>query len=140
VSARDGSIRRTVAGVGGADQVAFDRHLDRFYVAARNMTANGISETGVSGAKLTPVLGIIDARTGALIDDVPTGSGSHSVATDAETGEVFVPVPPTATAAGGVQVYAPVCRDEDEVDRAEGVRRCRCERRHVPDEDEPEGL
>ncbi len=124
MDSRNGAIRRTVTQVGGEDEVAFDGRLDRFYVAARDMTANGISQTGLTGAKFTPVLGIIDARTGAWIDSIPTGSGAHSVATDAETGDVFVPVPPTATASGGVQVYAPICADRDD---SHGRGRCACE-------------
>jgi hypothetical protein len=109
-----GSILTTVTQVGGEDQVAFDPHLNRFYTASRDMTANGISQTGQTGATFTPVLGIIDAFSGAFIASIPTGKGSHSVAVDERTGDVFVPVPPTATAPGGVQVYAPVeCDDDD---------------------------
>lgn len=133
VNERDGAIRRTVDAVGGADEVAFDRRFERVYVAARDMTANGISQTGVSGATFTPVLGILDARSGDLIDSIPTGKGAHSVATDADTGDVFVPVPPTATSPGGVRVYARVCGNGDE--DADSPRRCGCER-HGSDEDE----
>jgi DNA-binding beta-propeller fold protein YncE len=107
VDARDGAILSTVTQVGGEDEVAFDPHLDRFYVAARDMTADGISQTGLSNATFTPVLGIIDARTNAFLASIPIGKGSHSVAVDRKTGDVFVPMPPTATAAGGVQVYSP---------------------------------
>jgi hypothetical protein len=108
-----GSTRTTVTQVGGEDEVAFDPHLNRFYTASRDMTANGISQTGQTGATFTPVLGIIDALTGAFIASIPTGKGSHSVAVDERTGYVYVPVPPTATAPGGVQVYAPVECDDD---------------------------
>jgi hypothetical protein len=113
MDARTGTILDAVSEVGGEDELAFDPHLGRFYVAARNMTASGESQSGVAGAAFTPVLGVIEAATGAWIANIPTGAGAHSVAVDPRTGRVFVPVPPTPSLAGGVQVYAPiapVCR------------------------------
>jgi hypothetical protein len=108
MSAKTGAILATLYQVGGSDQVAYDPHLDRFYIAARNMTANGISQTGQSGAALTPVLGIIDATSFDWIANIPTGVGSHSVAVNPTNGEVFIPVPPTSSSPGGVRVYDPI--------------------------------
>jgi hypothetical protein len=105
MSATTGAIVTTITQVGGEDEVAYDPKLNVYYTASRDMTANGISQTGVVGASFTPVLGIIDAGTNTWIKNLPTGAGAHSVAADSTTGNVFVPVPPTATAAGGVQLF-----------------------------------
>ena len=69
------------------------------------MTANGISQTGSATASFTPVLGVINAGTNTWIENLPTGAGAHSVAVDPTTGNVFVPVAPTATAPGGIDVF-----------------------------------
>jgi hypothetical protein len=100
-----GAIVKTITGVGGSDEVAYDAFTNRYYTASRNWTANGLSQTGLSTAAFTPVLGIIDASTNTWIANVPTVKGSHSVAADSSTGHVFVPVPSTATSNGGVNVY-----------------------------------
>ncbi|MBU3066648.1 hypothetical protein KO481_34670 [Nocardia sp. NEAU-G5] len=105
VSATNGSIVKTITSVGGSDEVAYDSKLNRYYTASRNWTANGTSQTGVKGAKFTPVLGIIDAGSNTWIANLPTVSDAHSVAVDSNTGNVFVPVAPTATAAGGVMRF-----------------------------------
>jgi hypothetical protein len=102
-----GAIVTTIAQVGGSDEVAYDPKLNHYYTASRNWTADGISQTGVTGATFTPVLGVIDAATNRWLGNLPTGAGSHSVAADSATGKVFVPVVPTATFSGGVQVYGP---------------------------------
>ena len=107
MNAVSGAIVATIGGVGGEDEVAYDPKLNHYYVAARDMTANGISQTGQTGATFTPVLGVIDAATNMWLGNLPTGANAHSVAVDSATGRVYVPVPPTATAAGGVQVFGP---------------------------------
>jgi hypothetical protein len=107
VNATTGAIVTTITQVGGEDEVAYDSKINRYYTASRDWTSNGISVTGLVGAKFTPVLGIIDAATNTWIANLPTGSGSHSVATDSATGHIIVPEPPTATAPGGVQVFGP---------------------------------
>ncbi len=106
MSATSGAIVKTITQVGGSDEVAYDPKLNHYLTASRNMTATGISQTGVTGAKFTPVLGVIDAATNTWVGNFATGSGAHSVAADSATGRVFVPVPPTATAAGGVLVFS----------------------------------
>jgi hypothetical protein len=100
-----GAIVKTITNVGGSDEVAYDAFTNRYYTASRNWTANGISQTGSSTAVFVPVLGVIDASSNTWIENVPTGRGSHSVATDPNTGHVFVPVPSTASTNGGVNVY-----------------------------------
>src|SRR5258706_515530 len=61
MDARDGSIDRSVEGVGGNDEVWFNPGDGRYYLAARN------NPTG-------PVLGIIDAKTQTLDQLIPTGN------------------------------------------------------------------
>ena len=100
-----GAIVKTITQVGGSDEVAYDPKLNHYYTASRDWTANGISQTGNAGAVFTPVLGVIDAATNTWIANMPTGANAHSVAADPVTGRVFVPVPPTATSAGGVQTF-----------------------------------
>jgi hypothetical protein len=39
------------------------------------------------------------------IENVPTGTNAHSVAADGKTNHVFVPVPPTTSTSGGINVY-----------------------------------
>jgi hypothetical protein len=107
MSATTGAIVKTITQVGGEDEVAYDPHLNRYYTASRDMTANGISVTGQAGAVFTPVLGVIDAATNTWIENLPTGANAHSVAADSATGNVFVPESPTATAAGGVALFGP---------------------------------
>ncbi len=106
MSATSGAVVATITQVGGEDEVAYDPKLNHYLTASRNMTANGISQSGVTGAKFTSVLGVIDAATNTWVGNFPTGSGAHSVAADSKTGRVFVPVPPTATAAGGLLVFS----------------------------------
>jgi hypothetical protein len=107
MSATTGAVLAEVTGVGGSDEAAYDPKLGRFYVAARDMTANGVSQTGNATTTFTPVLGIIDATSFAFIANVPTGKGSHSVAVDPLNGYVYVPVPPTTSSAGGIDVFVP---------------------------------
>ncbi|HZO93481.1 MAG TPA: hypothetical protein VFB22_06890 [Candidatus Baltobacteraceae bacterium] len=106
MNATNGSVVSRVTQVGGSDEIAYDPKLNHFYVAARDWTANGISVTGQTGAVFTPVLGVLDG-SGNFLGNIPTGTGSHSVAADPTTGNVFVPEPPTASAAGGIAVFGP---------------------------------
>jgi hypothetical protein len=105
MSATTGAIVATITQVGGSDEVAYDPKLNHYLTGSRNMTASGISQTGLATGKFTPVLGVIDAATNTWVGNFTTGSGAHSVSADSATGHVFVPVPPTATAAGGILVF-----------------------------------
>jgi DNA-binding beta-propeller fold protein YncE len=59
------------------------------------------------------VLGVIDAETNFLIETVPQGSGSHSVAADSKRNLIFVPqvAPVAAVGSGGdtTAVGAGIC-------------------------------
>lgn len=65
--------------VGGSDEVWSDRRAQRYFLAA-------VANPG------GPVLGVIDSRTDRWLGNLPTGPHAHSVAADARTGQVFVPV------------------------------------------------
>jgi hypothetical protein len=94
VSADDGSVVTTVQGMGAADEVAYSAKNGQYYISARQMP-NG------------PVLGVIDAKTNTLLQSIPTGGNSHSVAASDANGHVFVPLPKTGGPCGGcIAVYS----------------------------------
>lgn len=97
MNAHSGTIVADVP-VGGSDEVWSDVRHHRYYLAA---VAN----------KGGPVLGVIDSLSNRLLAAVPTGPRAHSVAVDARTGKVFVPIQASvslaACAAGCIAVFAP---------------------------------
>lgn len=97
MSARSGTIVADVP-VGGSDEVWSDMRHHRYYLAA---VAN----------KSGPVLGVIDSLGDRLLAAIPTGHRAHSVAVDARTGKVFVPIQADASMAdcahGCIAVFAP---------------------------------
>jgi hypothetical protein len=101
LNASTGRLLKTITQVGGEDQVAYDVSNKRFYTASREMTTTGVGDSGSP----MPVLGVIDGATLRWIENVPTGPNAHSVAVDSKTHDVFVPVSPTASATGGINVY-----------------------------------
>ena len=99
VSLTSGKINNIISQVGGSDMVAYDSHFNRYYTASRRWTASGISAT--PAGPFTPVIGVINAANNAWIANIPGASGVHSVAVDANNGNVWVP------AVGGINVYTP---------------------------------
>ncbi|HLW49258.1 MAG TPA: cytochrome C nitrite reductase [bacterium] len=88
IDARDGHVVAAVQEVGASDEVWYNSGDNHYYLAARNMTANGMK-----GGTVTPVLGIVDASTNRWIQNLPTGAAAHSVAVDPTNNHIFVPVP-----------------------------------------------
>ncbi len=88
ISARDGHVVSTITQVGASDEVWFNPGDSMYYLAARNWTS-----TGMKGGSVTPVLGIVDARTNRWVQNVPSGTAAHSVAVDPTNNHAFVPVP-----------------------------------------------
>ena len=78
IDGTSGQILTTIPYVGGVDEVWYNPGDGNYYLAARDMP-NG------------PVLGIINAKTGAWLRNVATNTNSHSVAADAFNNHVFVP-------------------------------------------------
>jgi DNA-binding beta-propeller fold protein YncE len=90
---RTGELLATIKDVGGSDEVWYNPGTGHYYLAAAGMTGG-------------PVLGIIDASSLTWVENVPTAEDSHSVAADARTNRVFVPViPGTDAPNGGIAVY-----------------------------------
>jgi hypothetical protein len=92
LTAATGQVRRTVTGITGNDEVWFNRGDGRYYLAARNQPGG-------------PVLGVVDARSGVLLQSIPTvnqaavpspspqAGTAHSVAVDPANNHAFVPLP-----------------------------------------------
>lgn len=97
MDARSGRIEADVP-VGGSDEVWSDMRDHHYYLAA---VAN----------KGGPALGVIDSLGNRLLATIPTGPRAHSVAVDAATGRVFVPIQANASLAectqGCIAVFAP---------------------------------
>jgi DNA-binding beta-propeller fold protein YncE len=88
VSALSGQVVATILQTSGCDEVWYDRGDQRFYLAAF---------TNPSG----PLLSVVDATTGAWVENVPTMKKAHSVAVDPLTNHIFVP-----ETGRGIVVYA----------------------------------
>ena len=93
-----GRILATITTVGGVDEAWYNPGDNRYYLAARDMP---------TGA----VLGVIDAKTNQWLQNVSTGSNSHSVAVDSGNNHVFVPLQAgancrTQSSNGCIGVYA----------------------------------
>lgn len=90
---RTGEIVGVVNEVGGSDEVWYNPSLNHYYFAAAAMTGGA-------------VLGVVNAGTRRWIENIPTTPQAHSVAADARTNRVFVPVIPSREApTGGVAVF-----------------------------------
>jgi hypothetical protein len=87
INAVTGATINTISGMGGCDEVWYNPTANRFYGGCSN---------NLSG----PVLVVADG-TGKLITSIPTSTGAHSVAVDANTDHIFLP-----TQKLGLQVYS----------------------------------
>ncbi|MGH8290996.1 MAG: YncE family protein, partial [Steroidobacteraceae bacterium] len=83
ISASSGKVLARLQ-VGGSDEVWSDMAAGRYYLAA-------VANPG------GPVLGIVNSRTRTWIANLPTGPDAHSVAADANSGKVFVPIAASRT-------------------------------------------
>jgi hypothetical protein len=91
-----------IANITGSDEVFFNKGDDRYYTgSSRNCTT--FPGPCPLASQQTAVLGVIDANTNTLIETVPQGSGSHSVATDSKRNLIFVPqvAPVSVVGSGG---------------------------------------
>lgn len=112
-TAGNGAVKAIVP-FGGSDQVAYDPATDRYFIAARRYTFNGIAQTNApAGTKftvpVTPSLGVINALPPYdILGIYPAGGNDHSVAVDSASGKVFVPYGPGAAAfpGAGISVYS----------------------------------
>jgi hypothetical protein len=98
IDGTSGAILATIDKVGGVDETWYNPGDNKYYLAARDMP-NG------------PVLGVIDAKTHDWLQNVTTGSNSHSVAVDSSNNHAFVPLQAggactTQSSNGCIGVYA----------------------------------
>ena len=119
IDANGGTIDASVAGVGGSDEVWFNRGDRRYYTASRN------NPTG-------PVLGVIDAESQTLVQIVPTVNAAgntvtatrfpagtaHSVAVNPHNNHALVPLPANNVVPnclnGCIAVYGTPKREHDD--------------------------
>lgn len=100
LDAASGKVLQTIGEVGGEDFVTYNPGDKRFYLGARDMTADGTKST-----KKTPVLGIIDAVSMRFVANVPAAPNCKTVAADPDTNHVLMPL--TASPSGpGIGVFA----------------------------------
>jgi DNA-binding beta-propeller fold protein YncE len=68
-----------IPGVGGSDESTVNMKAGHYY-GALNGNPDG------------PILVVVDTKTNALLQKIPTGPGAHSVATSEANGRVYVPI------------------------------------------------
>jgi hypothetical protein len=98
INGTTGAILATIDKVGGVDETWYNPGDNRYYLAARDMP-NG------------PVMGVIDAGSHQWLENVTTGSNSHSIAVDSSNNHAFVPLQAggactTQSSNGCIGVYA----------------------------------
>jgi DNA-binding beta-propeller fold protein YncE len=92
---KTGKVVKNVADIGGADMVAYNPKTGQYYTGSRLMPDG-------------PVLGVIDAKTNALVQKIALKSGNpHSVAVNYANNHVFVPQSSKGGGCGCVLVFAP---------------------------------
>jgi DNA-binding beta-propeller fold protein YncE len=87
VDSKTGQVMAEINGIGGSDESAVNNKLGHYY-GALNGNPDG------------PILAVIDTKTNALLQKIPTGPGAHSVAASESLGRVYVPI---AVEAGGLK-------------------------------------
>ena len=98
IDGTSGAILTEITTVGGVDEIWYNPGDNKYYLASRDMP-NG------------PVMGVIDAATNLWLQNVTTGSNSHSIAVDPNNNHAFVPLQAggqctTQSSNGCVGVYA----------------------------------
>jgi DNA-binding beta-propeller fold protein YncE len=95
MNAKTGKVVANVAGIGGADMVAYSKKNDQYYTGTSNNPGGG-------------VLGVIDAKTNKLVQKIPMKGAStpHSVAVNDNNGHVFVPGGAGDGGCSCIQVFA----------------------------------
>lgn len=94
-----------IMGITGSDEVWFNSGDQRYYTGSSRALDQ-------SGTATIPALGVIDG-TSVLIETIPQGSGSHSVAADCNRNTIYVPqvAPVSVVGSGGdtTGVSAGIC-------------------------------
>jgi len=95
MNAKTGKVVKRVPDIGAADMVAYNPKLGQYYTASRAMPGG-------------PVLGVIDAKGGTLVQKIPVKGGNpHSVAVSNANNHIFGPAGSAGGGCGCVLIYAP---------------------------------
>jgi hypothetical protein len=94
VDVKTEKVVKVIHEVGGMDEVWYNPAAHRYYTGSRDQPGGA-------------VLGVIDADSDTWIENVPTGINGHSVAADAKSGMIFVPLtaPHAACPNGCIGIY-----------------------------------
>ena len=74
---------------GGGDQLMYDPSTNAYYVTGSNWNSTGIRASSTS--PVNPMIGVVAATTGTVTAQLQAGQGSHAVAVDPVSHEMFVP-------------------------------------------------
>ena len=80
-----------VGGLTGSDEVWYNKGDNRYYTGSSRACGSGFVVAGGGCPTGGAVLGVVDAETNLLIEKIPQGSNSHSVAADSRRNLIFVP-------------------------------------------------
>ncbi len=82
-----------IGGITGSDEVWFNKGDGRYYTASNRDCGKGGGCPAPTGTRKPggAVLGVINAETNLLIEKIPQGQNSHSVAADSKRNLIFVP-------------------------------------------------
>jgi len=113
INAKNSANSLNVGGITGSDEVWYNSGDRRYYLGASRACGLGFVTTGGACPAGGAALGVVDARTNLLIEKIPQGSNSHSVAADSKRNRIFVPqvAPAAAVGPGGdtTTVGAGIC-------------------------------
>ena len=95
-------VQTPIANITGSDEVFFNKGDDRYYTGSSRNCKTFPGPCPLASQQAA-VLGVIDAESNTLIETVPQGSGSHSVAADSKRNLIFVPqvAPVSVVGSGG---------------------------------------
>jgi hypothetical protein len=95
-----------IGNITGSDEVWFNAGDDRYYTgSSRDCGTSGTCPDPSHGFPGLAQLGVIDGETNLLIEKIPQGSNSHSVAADSRHNFIYVPqVAPRAVVGSGGDV------------------------------------
>jgi hypothetical protein len=99
-----------VADITGSDEVWFNPSIyappgfigdNRYYLgASKSKTSTPVCSTNIFAPGFCAVLGVVDSKTGVLVETIPQSSNSHSVAADAARNLIWVPQVAPASVVG----------------------------------------
>lgn len=91
--------------IGGGDQITYDTASAKWFLADSRWTPAGTScGAGSATCPLTPIIGVVDGATRTIINMIPNGNNSHSIAVASKNNLVITPFT-APTAAGGGQGF-----------------------------------